>query len=151
MRFIRSVSAEVSRYFMATAMAVLLGAVQGCMPGWYHKTHSTTYQGRVFDAETQQPIRKVKIELRGDLLTRSTTTDAKGNYEVGPLRCCHFCLWIAGPEGHSDNCNHFDLDNLDGVVLEASRAGYEPVRLLVPSFDTNGAARALTRDIFMKK
>jgi hypothetical protein len=129
-------------------MAVLLSAVQGCMPGWYHKTHSATYQGRVFDVGTQQPIRKVTIELRGDHLTKSTTTDAKGNYEVGPLRCCHFCLWIVGPEGHTDNCNHYDRD---GVTLEASHAGYEPVRLLVPSFDTNGAARALAPDIFLKK
>jgi len=148
MRFIRSVPADVSSYFTITAMAVLLSAVQGCMPGWYHKTHSTTYQGRVFDAETQQPIRKVRVELRGDHLTKSTTTDAKGNYIVGPLRCCHFCLWIAGPEGHADNCSHYDQD---GVTLEASRAAYEPVRLLVPSFDTNDAARAITREIPLKK
>jgi hypothetical protein len=148
MQFIRSVAAEVSSCLAVTAMAVLLSAVQGCVPGYYHRTHSCTYQGRVFDAETHQPIRKVRIELRGDQLTKSTTTDTKGEYEVGPLRCWHLCLWIAGPEGHADNCNHHDRD---GVILEASRPGYEPVRLLVPQFDTNGAAGAFTRDIFLKK
>jgi hypothetical protein len=147
MRFIRSVSADISRYSTVTAMVVLLSAVQGCMPGWYHKTHSAAYQGRVFDAETQQPITKVRIELRGDHLTKSTTTDARGNYEVGPLRCCHFCLWIAGPEGHADMCHHYDED---GVVLEASRSGYGPVTVAVPRYTTNEANRLIVSDMLLQ-
>jgi len=147
MRFVKRVSAEVWRCLAVTAMAVLLSAVQGCMPGYYHKTHSCAYQGRVFDAETQQPIRKVRVELRGDHLTKSTTTDAKGNYEVGPLRCCHFCLWIAGPEGHADMCRHYDQD---GVILEASRFGYGPISIAVPRHTTNEANRVIVPDVLLQ-
>lgn len=104
------------------------------------------------DAETQQPIRNVKVQLEGTRLTTSVTTDRQGRYEVGPLRCWRFCFWVAGPEGiWPQDCKHYSISGDMMFTLNASRSGYEPASVSVPRCDTNsGAMEVAVQNILLQ-
>jgi hypothetical protein len=141
---------QVFRYGVIIGAGLVMWLLQGCVPGTFRTNHSAAYQGRIIDAERQQPIRNAKVELQGPGLKASTRTDKNGIYELGPLHCRRICLYVAAPEGvWPQDCRHIFPDNLM-LNLLASCSGYEPTNLLVPLFGTNYSRQATVGDILLK-
>jgi hypothetical protein len=133
---------------IGAAVGMLL--LQGCVPGTFRTNHSAAYQGRIIDAERQQPIRNAKVELEGPGLKASAKTDKNGIYRVGPLYCRRICLYVAAPEGvWPQECSHIFPDNLR-LNLSASCSGYVPTNLLVPLFGTNYSRQATIEDVLLQ-
>jgi hypothetical protein len=135
---------QVFRCGVIIAAGVAVWLLQGCVPGTIRRNHSAAFQGRIIDAERQQPIRNAKVELQGPGLMASARTDKDGIYDVGPLHCRSICLYVAAPEGVVPQyCSHNFPENLL-LNLNASCAGYEPTNLLVPPFGTNYTGSPIT-------
>ena len=60
----------------------------GRAAGSFKTLHSSTYRGKVLDAETKEPVAKARVELSnyGEMRDKAKT-DEHGEFEVGPLYC----------------------------------------------------------------
>ncbi len=121
------------RMMMATGVGLLL--MQGCvLPVPFKTLHSSTYQGKVLDAETREPVAKAQVELWNYAKMRDKAkTDKNGGFQVGPLHCWS---WIGKgwPYYEGRSCRHNYRGGMANMFsLVVSQNGYETMDIFVSS------------------
>ena len=121
------------RLMMASGVGLML--LQGCvLPVPFKTLHSSTYRGKVLDAETREPMVKARVELWNYAAMRDKAkTDERGEFQVGPLYCWS---WVGKgwPYYEGRYCRHQYRGGMANMFpLEVSQKGYETNEIFVPS------------------